>query len=491
MMRFSGFRTTVCQTAILLTFGIISPLCDAHAAFNPDTGTTTAAPTGLPDPSVIYSGTKSSAGYVSPLAPIAMPSQPLYPSRVDNAADAPAVAAVPAPATPAVDTAYAPVSVDTSTAATAPVAPAVITAAPNHAIATTSDQPTTGFIAPAPVLADNPLAQPIVTGSIPATAPPVIQTAAVPATPPAIQTSAAPAITTPSPTPVATQQAAQEVAVASTQKTSELSPQTRAILSHIPGNIDTDKSQGGHIALNRVSPEVKDALGTKGKVDSYESVGLSIKVRRPGLDENFELNRAYTALMGGDTDTAIQTYKDILASDPTSQDALFGLASTYHRLGDLDKARPLYGELLKLNPNHREGLNNFLVLVSDESPQDALPELERLETRNPQFSPIPAQIAVVLDKMGYTDEAHNKMLRAIELAPDNLTYKYNLAVMLDHHNQRADALALYKMLIDSSLHGQQIPTSVANLQKRVNYLTTALAQPVITPAVTASAAPVN
>jgi Tfp pilus assembly protein PilF len=257
----------------------------------------------------------------------------------------------------------------------------------------------------------------------------------------------------------------------------ELSPQTKTILSHIPSKLDTiHPTVGKPIAVSRVSPEVNDVLGKDAKVTAYDSVGISIKVRRPGLDANYELNRAYVALMGGDTDNAIQIYKNILSTDPVNQDALFGLATTYHRLGEIEKARPLYGMLLKINPNHREGLNNFLALVSDESPQEALAELERLEQRNPDFSPIPAQEAVVLSKMGYADRAREKMLRAIDLSPDNLTYKYNLAVMLDTHGDYADAGALYRLLIKASTEGQTVPSSVDEMQKRLNYITTAAAE---------------
>jgi tetratricopeptide (TPR) repeat protein len=142
-------------------------------------------------------------------------------------------------------------------------------------------------------------------------------------------------------------------------------------------------------------------------------------------------------------------------------------------LGDLDRARPYYAHLLKVNPNHREGLNNFLALVSAEAPQEALAELERLEQRNPDFSPIPAQQAALLSKNGYADQAREKMLRAIDLAPDNLTYKYNLAVMLDKQGNYTDASALYRLLIDASLKGQKIPAPLETIQKRLNFITAA------------------
>ncbi len=249
-----------------------------------------------------------------------------------------------------------------------------------------------------------------------------------------------------------------------------LSDDSKKILSGLPSKLDEKHPpKGGKLAISRARQEAYPLVQNP-KVESFDSGGLSIKVQRPGLDANFELNRAYTSLMGGESSVAIDTYKNILSSEPSNEDALFGLASTYHRLGDIEHARPYYATLLKLNPNHRDGLNNFLALISDESPQEALAELERLEQRNPDFSPIPAQQAVLLERLGYVDKARDKILRAIELAPANLTYKYNLAIMMDKTGNYAEASALYRLLIDAALNGEKIPAPAASLQKRLNYI---------------------
>lgn len=254
-----------------------------------------------------------------------------------------------------------------------------------------------------------------------------------------------------------------------------MSESSKNILSAVPSKLDAaPKVKGGKLNVSRMTPELQSLVTTAPKVESFDAVGLSIKVQRPGLDTNYELNHAYTSLMGGDTSTAIAIYKNILGVESGNQDALFGLAATYHRVGELEKARPYYAQLLKLNPHHREGLNNFLSLVSDESPQEALAELERLEQRNPDFSPIPAQQAILLDKMGFYEQAREKMVRAMELAPENITYKYNLAVMLDRQGRYSDAGQLYRLLIDASLKGEKIPATIESLQKRLNFISTAV-----------------
>ena len=63
-------------------------------------------------------------------------------------------------------------------------------------------------------------------------------------------------------------------------------------------------------------------------------------------------------------------------------------------------------------------------------------------------------------------------VRAIELAPDNMTYKYNLAIMLDKQGQYPDAVAMYRALIQASLRGEQVPASTESMQKRLNFLVT-------------------
>lgn len=461
--------TALCLGAASPALAAFNPQADVAAAgtqssFNPQAGGEPSA--ALPDTRLLYAP-RGAAG-VAATGATPLPTAPLYPAHAIAMPSAPAPVAATT-AAPAIATAPAPAQA----LAFPPVDPAVAAQAQAQlqaqpVAANAQPAPLPGFVAPAPLISLAPQPTAAAAAELPQpVAQPRMAAASAPVAPAPI-VMAPPAVVT----PLAPAAAVAELPPVVTTPAEPLTRQSKTILSQIPSKIDTAKpARSTKLQLDRVSPEVADVLGKDTKEAAYESVGLSIKVRRPGLDTNFELNRAYSALMGGDTDTAIQTYKNILGAQPTNQDALFGLAATYHRLGNLDKARPLYGELLKLNPNHREGLNNFLALISDESPQEALAELERLEQRNPDFSPIPAQQAIVLDKLGYVQESRAKMLRAIDLAPDNLTYKYNLAVMSDRNGNYADAGALYRLLIDASLHGANIPAPLADLQKRLNFIT--------------------
>lgn len=197
---------------------------------------------------------------------------------------------------------------------------------------------------------------------------------------------------------------------------------------------------------------------------------ISIERGRPRPDVNYELERAYNSLITGNTEAAIARYSAALDAEPTNQQALFGLAATYHRIGQIDKARPLYSRLLKINPTHREGLNNFLALAAAEAPESAMTELQALEERNPDFSPIPAQIAAIYQKQGNTGAAIDKMMRAVALSPENFTYRYNLAILFDAAGRRQEAAHMYQQLVEASSRGESLPGDIQAIQQRLTFL---------------------
>ena len=205
-------------------------------------------------------------------------------------------------------------------------------------------------------------------------------------------------------------------------------------------------------------------------VRKHEGVGISISVRRPKANVNHLLEEAYDTLIAGDQEGAIALYKEVLANQPDNKLGLFGLATTYHRAGQLEMARPLYGRLLAIDPQNAEGLNNFLVLLADESPEDALNEMKKLERTHPDFSPLPAQMAVVYEKMGRHEEAIVNMTHAIELSPENIKYRYDMAIMLDKMGDWGNAATYYQQLITASERGEKIPTKPEEIQERLTFI---------------------
>jgi Tfp pilus assembly protein PilF len=182
------------------------------------------------------------------------------------------------------------------------------------------------------------------------------------------------------------------------------------------------------------------------------------------------LEDAYVALNSGQTEVASTLYKNVLNNDANNVSALFGLATIYHQNSQLEEARALYTNILSLEPSNQDALNNFLMLVGEESPEEAILELKKLEAINPTVGIIPAQIAMIYLRQGEDKKALKYFNKAILLAPDNLVYRYNLAILLDKMGDGLQAIGIYKQLIEASLNGATLPDSADKLKQRVIYL---------------------
>ena len=262
--------------------------------------------------------------------------------------------------------------------------------------------------------------------------------------------------------------------VASSSEPEEaLSPKSRELLGKIKLPAKPEKKNSNPFKIEH-SRDMQDLFkSNESTATTAETDALGVKVDKkkgPPLNVEYELEKAYNATISGQNEAAIATYQDILDNSPNNTQALFGLATLYHRAKQLDKARSLYGRLLSIDPDHRDGFNNFLVLLADEAPREALVELEKLEAKNPGFSTIPAQIAVIYQKTGDFDKAIDKMFRAVALSPENLTYRYNLAIMLDKQKNYDEATKLYKQLVEASDRGEKIPGNISNIQQRLTFI---------------------
>ena len=275
----------------------------------------------------------------------------------------------------------------------------------------------------------------------------------------------------PSQTPLKPQAAPPQAAPPVPEEPKHLTGETETILSHLPHDLfpatQTRQAKGG-FGVSRTH-STTDIPKTK-EFSASTSIGAKIAVKRQSIDVSYELEKAYNALLQGSTDVAVGIYKDVLAAEPNNKNALFGLATTYHKLGLLAQARPLYGRLLEMDPYNKEVLNNFLAMVGEEAPESAILYLEQLKGANHEFSPIYAQLAQLYAKQHDYANAIDNMQQATAISPENMVYKYNLAVLYDIHKDYRRAEVLYRQIIDSGLKGEDIPASTRDIQERLIYL---------------------
>lgn len=257
----------------------------------------------------------------------------------------------------------------------------------------------------------------------------------------------------------------------------QLSPETRKLLEEIaPNTLKSDQRAFGpknDVGIDRATPKSSVFKGVEQQdqnVNRRGDVGLNSQEGIPEDNVNEYLQNAYRAMESGQLEAAAMLYKRVIYTQPENKDALFGLASVYQRTGQIPQARATYSKLLALDPANWPAMNNFLVLAAEESPDHAIEEFTRLMRTNPEFAPIPAQIGMIYYRQKKYDEAAANLIRAIQLDPANLSYRYNLAVIYDKLGRTKQAARLYQQLIEAADEGRQLPENVNKIQERLNYI---------------------
>jgi len=216
-----------------------------------------------------------------------------------------------------------------------------------------------------------------------------------------------------------------------------------------------------------------DNLDNTNESSSKNSNSMHLSIKDTSNDEaklDIKLQTAYKALMSEQFSAAITLYKTILEESKTNKQALFGLATSYHKNRQLKDAREIYTKILAIDPNDEEALNNFLVLIAAESPDSALIELKKLERISPDFSPICAQIGMIYLKLKDYEKAERYLRRAVSLSPTNVSYRYNLAITLDQQGKIIQAINLYKDILAAAKDGAMIPGSIEQISDRLAFL---------------------
>lgn len=184
------------------------------------------------------------------------------------------------------------------------------------------------------------------------------------------------------------------------------------------------------------------------KKDGSENKDLDVKISDSkkiiDIDIRTKEKMAYNATLNGQYEVAIELYKQVSAAEPENNYALFSLATIYQKIGQLNQAKATYYKLLQNNPeNKEEVISNILSTLAEESPRDALYLLKRLSTSHPQSPYILVQTAFAFSNIKSYDKASEMLRRAIDLDPERLDYKYNLAIIYDKAGNYEKALATY------------------------------------------------
>jgi len=210
--------------------------------------------------------------------------------------------------------------------------------------------------------------------------------------------------------------------------------------------------------------------------------GASVPARRQGLAIEVRTDNrrrvmgdaqraAAQALRDGNPGTAARLYQEILDQVPDDPDSLLGLGVALRRMGLREEALEAYRHLLEVEPGNRRALRGLLALAGQGAPAAALNQLETLRERYPAYAPLRAQLAAVQARLGRLEAAIASMRRAVQLAPESLRFRYNLAILYDRAGRRAAAAEVYQQVLDAeAARGAPADLPLDSVRQRLAFL---------------------
>lgn len=157
-----------------------------------------------------------------------------------------------------------------------------------------------------------------------------------------------------------------------------------------------------------------------------------------------DVDAGYRALVAGDLATARARYAAALAADPTSVDALLGLATAEARGGDPAGAAQRYRRALEVDPQNATAIAG-LAALADNARSDAVEsELRADLARHPDSAALHFSLGNVYARQSRWGEAQAEFFEAFRIDPSSADVAFNLAVSLDHLGQRGLAADYYR-----------------------------------------------
>jgi len=170
---------------------------------------------------------------------------------------------------------------------------------------------------------------------------------------------------------------------------------------------------------------------------------------------NPSIQSGYAAFQSGDLATARQQYQLALGQDPTSRDALLGLAAVALREQQGQQAAATYTRLLELDAGDPDALAGLVSLGAGDM-QHSESRLKELLRRKPEAGSVHFALGNLYAKQARWNEAQQSFFRAYTSTPSNPDYAFNLAVGLDRLNQPRLAASYYQRAL---LLVQTVPAS--------------------------------
>lgn len=195
----------------------------------------------------------------------------------------------------------------------------------------------------------------------------------------------------------------------------------------------------------------------------------SAKDSKEGLS-GVDIRKAYDCFMNKQYELAVMYYKNALKNNKDSDEAKFGLATTYYMLMQYDQAIDIYSDLIIKHYAREKVVNNLLSALQHKSYKDALDALLYVNDNSKGYSDILAQIGLIYVHLGDTNKALSALNRANELAPSNALVSYNLGIVYDKQNNYDYAKHFYEQAVRNDISEIISVKDFKSLSKRIEQL---------------------
>lgn len=176
----------------------------------------------------------------------------------------------------------------------------------------------------------------------------------------------------------------------------------------------------------------------------------------------------------GQYPAALQQFQKAATNDPTSADAYYNLAATYHRLGSqqqdrnlLAQAEELYERCLRYAGDHTDCHRGLTVLLSETNRAElAEKHLRDWAIRSPTIADARIELARFYEEYGKTDRAEQFLQEAVAINPNSARAWSALARIRELDGDLAQAMSNYQRSLSLNRSQPQVAERLADLGRR-------------------------
>lgn len=158
---------------------------------------------------------------------------------------------------------------------------------------------------------------------------------------------------------------------------------------------------------------------------------------------------AETQRRKGDVNTAIETFRRASQAAPTDPRPLLQLGLLMDGTGRREQAKPIYEQILKLQPDHPIALNNLAFIKAEEGTDldEALTMAQRARQKLPASPNIKDTLGWIYIKKNLSDDAVRIFRELVDQDPNNPSFHYHYGLALLQKGDRPSAKREFEVAI--------------------------------------------